>query len=234
MRKNKMLRMASALLMLVLLTTSVVGGTFAKYVTTSTATETARVAKWGVKITATGTTFSSSYANDEQMGATAIGKGKSVNGVADAKIVAPGTKGNLASTSITGTPEVAVRVEYTPTLTLSEWTVDGKEYCPLIFKVTKDSNTKTYGITGMKPSTGSLTNECADIAALKTAVEGAIKDFKADYEPNTDLSKVNNGVNVSWEWAFDGNDDSKDTALGNATTAATVKLEIVTTVTQID
>ena len=47
MKKNRMLRLASALLILTLLTTSVIGGTFAKYVSTGSVSDTARVAKWG-------------------------------------------------------------------------------------------------------------------------------------------------------------------------------------------
>lgn len=246
MRKNKMLRMASALLMLVLLTTSVVGGTFAKYVTTADASDTARVAKWGVTITATGTTFAASYKNDDAIGTTISAQaGTSVEaGDKTTHVVAPGTTGTLASAAIAGKPEVAVRVTYEPTLTLTGWKVNGasgeEEYCPLVFKVTKGDVTATYGINGIKTRDGKDPSvKCNDIDDLITKVKAAIGDFSKDYEPNTDLSTATaqsgtNGVHVSWEWAFDSNNDSKDTALGNATTAATVKLEIVTTATQID
>ena len=50
MRKNKMMRAASALMVAVLLTTCTISGTFAKYVTTASGNDTARVAKWGVQI----------------------------------------------------------------------------------------------------------------------------------------------------------------------------------------
>ena len=50
MKKNTMMRLAAVLLVGVLLTTSVIGGTFAKYTTSDDATDTARVAKWGVTI----------------------------------------------------------------------------------------------------------------------------------------------------------------------------------------
>ena len=46
MKKNRMMRLASILLVCVLLTTSVISGTFAKYTSTVAATDTARVAKW--------------------------------------------------------------------------------------------------------------------------------------------------------------------------------------------
>ena len=47
MRKNKFMRAASGLLVAVLLTTCVISGTFAKYTSTSTGTDSARVARWG-------------------------------------------------------------------------------------------------------------------------------------------------------------------------------------------
>ena len=47
MRKNRMMRLASLMLVLVLLTSSVVSGTFAKYVTEVKGEDTARVARWG-------------------------------------------------------------------------------------------------------------------------------------------------------------------------------------------
>jgi hypothetical protein len=51
MKKNKMMRLASALLVAVLLTTCAISGTFAKYVTKAYGTDQARVAKWGFETT---------------------------------------------------------------------------------------------------------------------------------------------------------------------------------------
>lgn len=50
MRKNRMMRLASTLLVLTLLTTCAISGTFAKYTSTSTASDTVRVAKWSFKV----------------------------------------------------------------------------------------------------------------------------------------------------------------------------------------
>ena len=52
MKKNRMMRVASALLVAVLLTTCAISGTFAKYVTTESGSDFARVAKWGVNVEA--------------------------------------------------------------------------------------------------------------------------------------------------------------------------------------
>ena len=241
MRKNKMMRTASGLLVATLLTTSVISGTFAKYTTAASGKDSARVAKFGVTITTTGDMFANEYDTDNTTVAGTITKSVIASGTTGAKddVVAPGTKGTLAKATISGTPEVAVRVAYEATLTLEGWKdKDGNAYCPIVFKV----NNETYGLTGMKDAAGTpVTNESASTAELKTAVENAIKAYSKDYEPNTDLStKTDDYVKVSWEWAFDKNDDEKDTYLGDcavdANTANDSKVELLvkTTVTQID
>ena len=50
MKKNRMMRLASILLVCVLLSTSVISGTFAKYVSEAEATDTAYVAKWSFMV----------------------------------------------------------------------------------------------------------------------------------------------------------------------------------------
>ena len=61
MKKNRMMRLASVLLVLTLLSTSVISGTFAKYVTSDQASDTARVAKFGVVVSASGSLFGTDY-----------------------------------------------------------------------------------------------------------------------------------------------------------------------------
>lgn len=127
MKKNKMLRLASALSILALLTTSIIGGTFAKYVTIGSAFDTARVAKWGVVITTSGSLYSDAYASatagaDKADLPTAWVANPSADSItvaaatAKENVVAPGTKsvGGL-SFSLSGKPEVAVKVTTTIT-----------------------------------------------------------------------------------------------------------------------
>ena len=100
MRKNKMMRLASALLVAVLLTTCAISGTFAKYVSEATATDTARVAKWGwgdTKITLD--LFATSYDGTVQSSNTD-------------KLIAPGTK-NTANLVWTPDANFAPEVDYT-------------------------------------------------------------------------------------------------------------------------
>lgn len=128
MKKNRMLRLASALLILTLLTTSVIGGTFAKYVSTGSVSDTARVAKWGVEIKTSGTLYSDAYAvakenddnsnlpaewtNSESLNTISVAAGGDTN---RDNIIAPGTKSyaNGLSFGVSGKPEVAVTVEAT-------------------------------------------------------------------------------------------------------------------------
>lgn len=226
MKKNKMMRLASAMMVLTLMSTSVISGTFAKYVTTASGSDSARVAKFGVKITAANDMFNDSY-KDAKTTYTASEEGDAITVQASTEgtnVVAPGTKGSLVGFAVTGTPEVDVEVTYVPTLTLSGWEVDGAVYCPIEIKV----NDETF-----KVGVGAI----SDIAALKTAVEDAIKNKTAVYDTNTNLEAVNDDVKVSWEWAYTGNEDAKDTKLGDAAaegSAATIELAITTTITQVN
>lgn len=215
MKKTKLMRAALLLLVLTLITSCFVGGTFAKYVTSGDGKDTARVAKWGVTVTANGGTFANTYATD-----TGNVVGTIANSVVSAdKVIAPGTKGNMVGMTITGTPEVAVSVNYAANFKVKDWTVDDKFYCPLQIKVGKTT------IDGVKFN---------DAAAFENAVNNEISTYNKNYAAGTDLSTASvTTPSVSWEWPF-SEDDIKDTKLGNLKTAPTVELTITTTVTQID
>lgn len=110
MRKNKMMRAASALLVAVLLTTSTISGTFAKYVTQDSASDTARVAKWGVELQVQGNLFADSYVdaieNEKDNAKLAV------NSSATDDVVAPGTFNDDGfGFSINGTPEVSGQIK---------------------------------------------------------------------------------------------------------------------------
>ena len=120
MKKNKMMRIASVLLVAVLLSTSIISGTFAKYVTEGSASDSARVAKFGVTVAATGSLFDKTYKTTENTpGGSTLDENLaepntaalSVESTAD--VVAPGTKNTDGLTfSVTGTPEVDVNVKF--------------------------------------------------------------------------------------------------------------------------
>lgn len=222
MKKTKTMRAASFLLVLTLMTSCFVGSTFAKYTTTATGTDTARVAKWGVTITANGETFSDSYAKDDQS-FTLNANTVVTSGAAGDAIVAPGTGGELAACEIEGTPEVAVKVEYVANLELTGWEINGTEYCPIVFSV---------GTTEYKIDT---TN--TDIDKLEEAVESAIGEYTAYYVANQDLSETSVATPaVSWAWPYSTSTDNdvNDTALGDLASAPAISLTITTSVTQIN
>lgn len=221
MKKNKMMRLASILLVLVLMTSSVVGGTFAKYTYTTSGSDTARVAKWGVSGTITGGAFAKTYnLNTEVDGEFTL----AVESSTEDKLVAPGTTGTFTGIDLTGTPEVAVRITNTATLTLEGWEVNGEYYCPIVITI---NGTEFDGMD--------YESATAFAAAVETAIEGS----SGDYEPNTNLATVT-GLNgdYTWAWAFgDPDNNVNDTALGNAAAegnAATITLNVVTLVEQID
>ena len=233
MKNNRIMKAAGALLVLVLVTSCFVGSTFAKYTTTGRGDDTARVAKFGVKIEANGSTFAKAYDTDDQSVVGTIAQ--SVVSSNDDKLVAPGTKGNMVSMTITGTPEVAVNVQYAATLTLNDkWVdADGKFYCPLQIKV--NSGAGNVSICGLD-----YDNATSFIQNVQNEIANAGKQYPA----KTDLSTTAVTPAVSWEWAYENvagakmtQTDEKDTYLGDqaaAGNAADIQLTVITTVTQID
>ena len=227
MKKNRMMRLASILLVCVLLSTSVISGTFAKYTTSDSAQDSARVAKWGVTVDATGNSFAQKY-NDAANDA-------GVKVVSTTKVVAPGTNGTLGGVTISGTPEVMVNVDANATLTLSGWEITGDwdndpktaetkiEYCPIVFTVGQEK-IKIDGTT------------IKDVAGLQSAVVAKFNALdKSNVSVGTDLAA---GVSIDWAWDFDDNGagtyDVKDTKLGNLQAAPTIAFTCDVTVTQVD
>ena len=231
MKKNKMMRTASGLLVATLLTTSIISGTFAKYVTTASGEDSARVAKWGFEGGNTivlNELFKNAYTDDKN--------GETVKAAAD--VIAPGTSGSQTFGFTYGgdgnvtAPEVA----YT-------------------FNVSTDGSTCDPDIQNNKDIVWSLDGKPAEATdkttgsweALTAAIEALDGNKNEDrYEPNT-LPKAfestgDNTHTVSWEWKFEGNNtyatnksqDQYDTDMGNATDLANVKLKITVTATQID
>lgn len=193
-KKHWTLRAAGLLFALVLITSCFVGGTFAKYVKSVSGTQLARVAHFGVEITAKdNTAFKTTYATDAS--------GVSVSSSDSHKVVAPGTKeDDTVIFSITGTPEVAVHVELAMEGIMEVFLKDGayldlttpnpddefplaKTYYPVVFTLKK-------GGTELASGTISKINEYLATTLSK------------DYAAGTDLSTVFGTYTLSWEWAF--------------------------------
>ena len=220
MKKNTMMRLAAVMLMCVLLTTSVVGGTFAKYVTSEIGGDSARVAKWGVDVTVNGDTAFAKEYDATDSAAIAKGVAKSVVEASgfDDTLVAPGTGGTLVTYSISGSPEVAVHVEGDATLTLTGWEdANGDYYCPLV--ITIDGTDEISGLS---------------YSSVGDFIDAVKEKLHVDYyvQANTDLTTSHT---VEWSWPFYTSEanDKKDTDLGDAGTAK-IEFTYEITVTQVD
>lgn len=234
-RNNKLMRASGILLVLTLITSCFVGGTFAKYVTEGEGKDSARVAKWGVEVEVTGDGFRTMYGKDDT--ASNI-KGNTVISLDGDKVVAPGTKGTFAGITITGQPEVAVEIKTTADVNLSGWNVgpDGEFYCPLKFTIGGQT------INGLDYSKSTSGGENSFQAAIKKAIEDATTQ---EVEAGTDLSRIGESITYSWEWPFENGtgtainqSDELDTLLGDKAAEGTdvpkISIDVTTTVTQID
>lgn len=220
MKKNKMMRTASGLMVAALLTTSIISGTFAKYTTKTEGSDTARVAYWGFNQDANTTIdlFDNSYNEGKVSGAE--------------NVVAPGTSKTAdfgfkytanANKSIKA-PEVAYNLKIEATATGDYTDLD------------ENSNFKWTLKSGAADSTTEY-DKVADLVKAINNLSGSedgsgSKDYAAGELPaafgTADTNKV---CTVGWKWEYDGN-DTKDTEMGNATKLDNVKLNISITATQ--
>ncbi len=238
-----MMRAASALMVAVLLTTSTISGTFAKYVTEASGKDEARVAQWGVEVSSIASElFAKSYARDS---ATEI-----ANTVeATEKLVAPGTthKDGGVKFVLRGTPEVAAKVEI-------KITNSAKTGEPIEVKLpagTYKDYTKAIGVnadgTAIYDETLILGSDYYPVKFYledngATVVEGTLAEIKTyildkleidavpgdgkpgEYAPGTNLAEILGGTTgvytLTWEWIFESGNDEADTFLGNAISGA--------------
>ena len=98
-KKNHALRLMCIILLFTLISTCMMTGTLAKYVTEGSGSDTARVAMWGVTVNAASAAnglFSTTYATDD----STYGGALSVNSSSTDKVVAPGTGGSITGFTI--------------------------------------------------------------------------------------------------------------------------------------
>lgn len=221
MKKNKAMRLASALLVLTLLTTCAISGTFAKYTTSTAGTDNARVAYWGFDQGATTNIdlFDGEYDNVKSSGA--------VDGFAN--VIAPGTEKsttfafgytNYKDNKITA-PEVAYTFTVNPTITGSYAALDANKSFKWTLKK-GDAAATEYGTV-------------ADLLAAIKALSGDASGTKT-YNPGqlpADFTAADQVYTIGWKWEFDGN-DAGDTEMGNAETLDNVTFSITITATQVD
>lgn len=251
MRKNKFLRLASVMLMLCLITTCAISGTFAKYTTSATSTDAAKVAKWGVSFQID-TQLSGTYAPTAELptGVTMQYTVKAGTG----KVVAPGTTGYAYKFTATGAPEVSYKATFA--LDVNSKVIflnkvagnDSDVYRPVALTVKIDgetvNNTPVYTV--------------ADLAAILAKIDfyydvSAEKYFYTKDNSVGTPTYTDNGTDVPelevvWNWLFDVDAPSNgfDTNLGDLAAGKTVgtyastdycldfDLDITATATQVD
>lgn len=238
MKKNKAMRAAGALFVATMLSTSIVSGTYAKYVTSGTGTDTARVAKFGAVVTASGSLFDYTYkkANDNSPGGkTADTTSTDLTVEANGNVVAPGTKNTEGlKLSVSGTPEVDVMVQITVTdgtkdvylgqgTNLPDMTTNDKtdtfsnaaNYYPIVYTLKGNILTNTTitdtGAT-INTTAGTATGNLTQIAAVLKALNGTDGIY---IDAGQNLATAIGDLTLTWEWPFESTGDATAKKLRN-------------------
>jgi hypothetical protein len=233
MKTNKMLRLASILLVAAMVSTCAISGTFAKYVTSDSKGDSAKVAKFGVVVTTTGSIFKSQYDSDtNNFGYT----GLSVQNKTDDKnLVAPGTKNtDKMYFSVTGTPEVAVNVNIAVNV-VEDVFLAKKDGLPNMTTGNAEdtfNNTESkdgFGGEGYYPVVFTLTNTTTGTVATGNLkdIKKAFEDLSKNWEPGTNLEEKYGNYELTWAWAYGDEDtdtgfDAHDTLLGDLQAGTTL------------
>lgn len=251
----KSMRTAAGLMVMTLLTSCLVGGTFAKYTTEKPNMSNARIARFGVTIEAENdTAFAGSYENE---GVKTVQSIQTTDGRGD-MIFAPGTSGVMKPITISGRPEVSIEVKYTGQFSVANWFVPvDKEhkkwifYCPVTITVgeTVISGTKYVSEVNAENSFEEAKKMKKDFEdAVNAAIEACSASYLVKDFTGKDLSGIKIKVpHISWAWAFEGN-DKYDTLLADPTiekpavepeqggnkTDVGITLCFLTTISQID
>lgn len=208
MKKNRMMRLASILLVCVLLTTSVISGTFAKYTTQDSASDMARVAKWGVELQVVGNLYGETYADKDNGNViyadNASEKFSVQSKAATDDVVAPGTKNEDGFTfSLQGTPEVAGEV--TATLVHENVYLNAGKYGIMVQVPADVIDAENYNEfyvagsnelwTGTKGGTYTLAGATFDSSATYFTLEDYV-DLTANYYP-VEYAMIGTGSTVT-------------------------------------
>ena len=228
-KRSRILSLMSLLLLFTLISTCLMSGTLAKYISTSTGSDSARVAKWGFDGINTLDIFDNAY------GTTVIAAG----GASGDNVVAPGTSKAFTFGFASGLSEVTSKI----TFAISETNAGN---IPIVYEFGGSYYSSVLsGTVYLKmPGASAFTavTIAGNLAALSTAISAT--SAYAIIPPNTNYSTLTGGT-ITWYWAFEqdgtstaGGDiatrDTADTALGLAATAATVQLDVALTAEQVD
>ncbi len=217
-KKTKKVILGVCMVLMIALVCGMGAMTYSKYITTADkGTQQATAAKWGFVITAnTDNLFGKNYTMAEGASSATVvtENGVAVKASSDGNVVAPGTSGSMTIT-VNGSAEV--RAQLTISMTnMSDIFYD--TYYPIQWTLKKGATTTTY--TKLEDLSTAL-NETLTIEAG---------------------SSGERNIEISWAWAFDGQNDENDTTIGllskgETTTdkqhCETLKFDLAITVEQI-
>lgn len=177
MKKNRMMRLASVLLVLCMLTTCVISGTFAKYTTTASGSDTARVAKWDIKLeeSAMSETFTFDLFNTVK-DSNGTDNETDVKAGENETIIAPGTSGSF---EINLKNDSEVNAKYS-----INYTVTNESNIPVEYKI--GDGEWTSNIT---------TLNAADVAINMGSSASVTVQWRWAYENNADAADTILGTN---------------------------------------
>lgn len=225
MKKDKhswSMKAASVLMTLALISSCFLGGTFSKYIVTNSASDKARVAKFGVKVETqdfenlfkchyqahdnTSTQEAESDRNKYSVKAFNCKDFEESNKSEGDNLIAPGTyyeAGDNFAYRITGTPEVAVRVKINPTVVVKNFIEDSSnEYIPIIFKIEKTNQVSKEG--------GEVTEETKVKYLYSNAAYANGEEVKLKSDENKTITIDDQGTNgISWEGFNNGSELEK-------------------------
>jgi len=227
LKKDLWVKLAGLAIVLTLISSSLVSGTYAKYVKSVTGADTARVAKFafalkeGASELATQATDSEATFSIFDYTDTGV-YNDGVNGTS--KFIAPGTTGSF-ELLVQNLSEVDVAV----TMSASETNASS---IPVYYTIGAEPQRYSNILTGTYTGDGGGTYKT--LADLGTDLGTAAGTLQAT-DNSTATEKT---VKINWTWAFTadaqaGQSDEADTSLG-ITGTATVKLSVQVTMTQAD
>lgn len=222
MKKNWVLRLGVAVLMMSVITLSLVSGTFAKYTKGFTDNETVRAANFQFNL------FDGTNTTTEQSGSATFNifnytdagvyNNNGVNGTDE--FIAPGTTGAFAL-QVGNLSEVDVGV----TFALAETNAGD---IPVYYTVGAADQRYSSVLTGDYTGGGTYQN----LTAMATALAGSTLQASDGTTP------TNATYTINWFWSFDSagteQSDAGDTAIGIAASLPTIDLAVTATVTQVD
>ena len=194
-RKSKKALIIVAIALMAALVVGMGAMTYSRYITTGTSSATATAAKWGFVVTANAQDlFGSDYTKVGGDTATKVNEG-GVAVSASSATLAPGTSGSM-TISIEGQAEVLAQL----TFDISQTSLIGIDY-------TEDED--YYPIKWTLKKNGAAVDGADNVsfAALASAVNNQSSQIAIG-------GSLSDTYTIEWVWALTGNDDAKDTLIG--------------------